>query len=99
MISRAAAEFWSPALGAAGGLFLAVPFFADYAGRRRRKTRLRNARAPELSDKDAHKIEPAVAHKELERVLAAEPFLAFLAGLGCLLLTASFVILWIAEPG
>lgn len=98
MISRAIAELWSPALGAAGGLFLALPFFADYFSRRRRKKRLKNARGPEVAAKDADKIAPAVAHKELERVLAAEPGTVLLAGIGCLLLVASFVILWIADP-
>src|SRR6185312_1369005 len=88
MISRAAAEFWSPAMGAAGGLLLAVPFFADYFSRGRRTGRLGFFKAPEVSKKDAATLEPSVRNAETERVLAAEPWMALLAGIGCLLLAA-----------
>ena len=91
MISRAMAELWSPALGAAGGLFLALPFFVDYFSRHWRKHRLKKAG-------DADKIAPAVARKDLEPGLAAEPGTVLLAGIGVLLLVASLVIRWMAEP-
>ncbi|MES2255508.1 MAG: hypothetical protein V4559_10755 [Pseudomonadota bacterium] len=93
MITKEIAELLSPLLGAAGGIFLAIPFFVDYFSRVTRKNDNKVAADPQVRGTGASQVTEQINKSGTERVLSPEPWTALVSGLGCVLLFLSFLVL------
>jgi hypothetical protein len=93
VISKETAELLSPALGAVGGVLLAIPFFFDFYNRVTRTKDNKLGADPNVRGASAGQVAAEINKSGTERVLGAEPWTAFVSGVGCIFLIASFVVL------
>jgi hypothetical protein len=99
MMEGISAELASAALGLVGSLLLAIPFFADYFAKRKRRKMLASLDKAVFSAQDIAELRGPLEKIALEAIFAADAKMAACSALGCVLLVASFVILLFAKHG
>ncbi len=98
MIPKEVADWLSPLLGLIGSLMLAFPYFVDVRARIRREKKISEVDNGSYSEEDAGKLREAIKRARTEEVLEPDKKMAVLAGLGCVLLVFSFLVLLLAAP-
>jgi hypothetical protein len=98
MIPKDVVDWLSPLLGLVGSLMLAFPYFVDVKARIRREKKISEVDNGSYSEEDAAKLREAIKRARTEEVLEPDKRMAILAGVGCLLLVLSFLVLLFAAP-